>query len=56
MMIILNFFAVMVSAICGIFAYMDLATNGTPLMGIVLFGCGAVFVGGWVVIAQELSS
>ena len=56
MMIILNLFAVMASAICGIFAYIELATNGTPLMGIVLVGCGAAFVGGWVVIAHELSS
>jgi len=42
------------SAMCSLLAFMELMLTGAPLMGIVLFGCGACFVGGWILLAQEL--
>lgn len=46
---------VVVGAVCGLFAFITLLQTGAPIMGIALFGCGASFTGGWVLIAHELS-
>ena len=46
---------VVVGAVLGLMAFIDLMRTGAPLYGIVLFGCGALFVGGWALIAKELS-
>jgi len=46
---------VLVGAVCGLFAFMTLLQTGAPAMGIALFGCGACFTGGWILIAKELS-
>ena len=44
------------SAVVSTFAFINLLTYGTPMMGIILFGCGACFVGGWIAIAMELDN
>jgi hypothetical protein len=49
-------FMIVCSAIVSTFAFIDLFTYGTPMMGVILFGCGACFVGGWVAIAVELDN
>lgn len=48
-------FMIMSSAIVSTFAFIDLMMYGTPMMGIILFGCGACFVGGWIELARKLS-
>ena len=44
---------VVVAAVIGLMAFIDLMRTGAPMYGIVLFGCGALFVGGWALIAKE---
>ena len=49
-------FMIVCSAIVSTFAFIDLLTYGTPMLGVILFGCGACFVGGWIAIAVELDN
>lgn len=47
-------FIILVSVVCGMLAFINLLETGAPIMGLVLFGCGALFVGGWAFIAVEM--
>jgi|TARA_R100001015_G_C4561599_1_gene121354 hypothetical protein len=50
------FWMTFTSAMCGGFAFYNLLQTGAPLMGLVLFASGAMFVGGWILIAEELEN
>tara|TARA_X000001382_G_scaffold112600_1_gene89931 strand:- start:1067 stop:1249 length:183 start_codon:yes stop_codon:yes gene_type:complete len=47
---------ILVGAVCGLFAFLTLLETGAPAMGIVLFGSGACFIGGWILVAGELKN
>ena len=49
-------FMIVIGALCGMMAFINLLQTGAPIMGIILFGCGAMFVGGWTLIAVELEN
>jgi len=51
---IIALFIICTSAIVSILAIMSMA-QGTQGMGYVLVGCVACFVGGWIIVAKELS-
>ena len=51
---IIALFIICTSAIVSILAIMSMA-QGTQGMGYVLVGCVACFVGGWRIVAKELS-
>jgi len=51
---IIALFIICTSAIVGMLATMSMA-QGTQGMGYVLVGCVACFVGGWIIVAKELS-
>jgi hypothetical protein len=53
MYLISCFFMIVSSAVCSVFAFIDLLAYGTPFMGIILFTCGVCFTGGWAAIAKE---
>ena len=46
---------IVVGAMCGTFAFIELLKTGAPILGLVLFGCGVMFMGGWALLAKELS-
>jgi len=47
---------IVVGAMCGTFAFFELLKTGAPILGLVLFGCGALFVGGWALLAMEFDN
>ena len=49
------FFLVVMGAVVGIFAFIALMESGAPIHGLALFGCGALFTGGWFGLAMELT-
>jgi hypothetical protein len=51
---IIALFLIVTSAVIGLLSVMSLAA-GVPGMGWVALGCVACFVGGWAIIATELS-
>ena len=51
---VIALFLIVTSAIIGLLSVMSLA-NGVPGMGWVALGCAACFVGGWTILATELS-
>lgn len=52
MYIISLMFMIVSGAVCGMFAFIELHLTGAPLMGYVIAGSVACFVGGWVEIAK----
>ena len=52
--IVIALFIICTSAIVSILAIMSMA-QGAQGMGYVLVGCVACFVGGWIIVAKELS-
>ena len=51
---IIALFLIVTSAIVGLLSVISLA-EGVPSMGWVALGCAACFVGGWTILAKELS-
>lgn len=45
-------FMIVSGAVCGTFAFIELHLTGAPLMGYVIAGSVACFVGGWIEIAR----
>ena len=51
---IIAMFLIVTSAFVSVFSALAMA-DGVPGMGIVAVGCFACFVGGWIILAKELS-
>ena len=47
-------YMILSGAVAGLMAFLKLLETGAPILGIALFGCGACFVGGWLLLAKEL--
>ena len=50
---IIALFIMVTGALVGVMATVSLAA-GVPGMGIVVVGCVACFIGGWIIIAKEM--
>jgi len=51
---IIAMFLIVTSAFVSVFSAVAMA-DGVPGMGIVAVGCFACFIGGWILLAKELS-
>ena len=49
-------FMVFVGALCGAIAFVELHITGAPIMGYVIAGSVACFVGGWIELARLLDT
>lgn len=49
-------FMVFVGALCGAIAFVELHITGAPIMGYVIAGSVACFVGGWIELARLLDN
>ena len=49
-------FMVFVGALCGAIAFVELHITGAPIMGYVIAGSVACFVGGWIELARILDN
>ncbi len=48
-------FMIISGAICGLFGFIQLHETGAPFWGYAIAGSVACFVGGWVILAEQLS-
>lgn len=49
-------FMIVIGALCGMMAFINLLQTGAPIMGVVMFGCGAMLVGGWALLCEEYNN
>lgn len=48
-------FMIISGAVCGLFGFIQLHETGAPFWGYAIAGSVACFVGGWVILAEQLS-
>ena len=48
-------FMIVSGAVCGLFGFIQLHLTGAPIWGYAIAGSVACFVGGWVILAEQLS-
>ncbi len=48
-------FMIVSGAVCGLFGFIQLHETGAPFWGYAIAGSVACFVGGWVILAEQLS-
>lgn len=48
-------FMIISGAICGLFGFIQLHLTGAPIWGYAIAGSVSCFVGGWIILAEQLS-